>query len=246
MEIKKFKKLDEMRYKVYYEQDSIILYEEVILKYDLLLSRVLDIKVLDNILKDNRFYEVYYKALNFVKNRRRTIKEVFNYLVTKGYEEDSIYEVVGKLEGLNILNDYEYIDAFIHDKLMLSFDGPYKIRRCLINKGISKEKADEKIILIDKDIFITKINKIISKKLLLNNRLSVNAFKKKVMESLYILGYGYNLPREVLEGLSFDEADIYIKEESKIRIRYEKRFKDEELENEIKKYMYSNGFIISE
>ena len=64
MEIKKYKKLTNGRYKVFIGDNSIILYEDIILKYNLLKNNRLDQEKLDTILKENVKYEIYYKALN--------------------------------------------------------------------------------------------------------------------------------------------------------------------------------------
>ena len=73
MKIIKYKKLVNNRYKVTLDNNiDITLYEDVILKYNLLICGNIDEKDLDKIKQDNLFYEIYYSALNSLKVRSKS------------------------------------------------------------------------------------------------------------------------------------------------------------------------------
>ena len=72
MKIIKYKKLTGNRYKLELEnKESIILYEEVILNNNLLLTRQIDnIEELNN---QNMFYLIYYESINSLKTKYKSI-----------------------------------------------------------------------------------------------------------------------------------------------------------------------------
>ena len=68
MKIEKFKRNRNGSYTLFLEnQEELTVYEEVILKYELLLSKKLDDKKKETILLENAFWETYYQG--FEKER---------------------------------------------------------------------------------------------------------------------------------------------------------------------------------
>ena len=55
MKINKYKKVGKNKYKVYFDNNEIILFEDVILKYDLLLLKDVSLELLDKIINENKF-----------------------------------------------------------------------------------------------------------------------------------------------------------------------------------------------
>ena len=66
MKINKFKKVGKNKYKVIFDNTELTLYEDVILKYDLLIKNDVDIDLIDKIVEENRSYDVYETALNYI------------------------------------------------------------------------------------------------------------------------------------------------------------------------------------
>ena len=125
MKINKYKKIGKNKYKVYFDNNEIMLFEDVILKYDLLLLKDMSLELLDKIIDENKFYEAYDMSLSYIETKMRNRKEIYKYLKKKGYEEELINKVINKLTSLKILDDRQYISAFINDKINLSNDGPF-------------------------------------------------------------------------------------------------------------------------
>ena len=77
MKILKYKKGNRGKYHVYLDDGRcLILYEDVILKYNLLLSKNIDESDLEEINNINFEYDVYYVALNSIKSRFRSVYEL--------------------------------------------------------------------------------------------------------------------------------------------------------------------------
>ena len=131
MKINKYKKVGKNKYKVYFDNNEIILFEDVILKYDLLLLKDVSLELLDKIIDENKFYEAYDMSLNYIETKMRNKSEIIKYLKRKDYSDELINKVISKLVDLKILDEKLYIQAFINDKINLSNDGPYKIKKSM-------------------------------------------------------------------------------------------------------------------
>ena len=74
MKIQKFKKVGRNKYKVLFDNEELTLYEDIILKYDLLITKEISIDMLDEVIKDNNDYEAYNSALNYIEVKMRNKK----------------------------------------------------------------------------------------------------------------------------------------------------------------------------
>ena len=74
MKIIKYKKGTKGKYKVFLDNDNtLVLYEDVILKYNLLLTKELDEKTMIEVDKYNQECDVYYTALSSINNRFKSV-----------------------------------------------------------------------------------------------------------------------------------------------------------------------------
>ena len=78
MNIKKYKKLKDNRYQITLDNlEQIILYDDIILKYNLLLTKkIKNEEQLEEIKKDNDSLECYYKAIHYLSYKMRCKKEI--------------------------------------------------------------------------------------------------------------------------------------------------------------------------
>lgn len=150
----KFKKLKNGKYEV----NGIITYEEVIIKLNLFNEKNFKI---ENILKENEFYDNYYKALKYIKRGMKTRKQVMDYI--------NDINIVNKLEKEGYIDDLRFTRAFIHDKLLLTNYGPLKLKLHLYYLGVDKKIIEDEIDKIDENIFTKRIIKLIKKNKNLNH-----------------------------------------------------------------------------
>ena len=145
--------------------NGITTYEEVIIKLNLFNRKNFNV---EKIMKENEYYDQYYKALNYIKRGLKTKKQVYNYI--------NNIDIVNKLIKEGYIDDLRYTKAFIHDKLLFTNYGPLKLKYKLHQLGINKDIINSEINMIDQNIFYNKINKLIKK----NKKIS------------YILNLGYS------------------------------------------------------
>ena len=84
MKIEKFSKSKNSMYILTLDNsDKIKIHEDLILKYELLLTKTVDNNLLEQLLMENQIYEIYEIALKYLKIRLRSRKELKNYLIKK-------------------------------------------------------------------------------------------------------------------------------------------------------------------
>lgn len=227
------------KYVVTIDNEKYNLYQDTILKYLLFSKKEIDNTLFENIIKDNNFYDAYYKIIKFVSIRLRTENEIRKKLNTLFILKKDQDKIINKLKEQGYLNDELYIKSYINDKINLSLEGPEKVKRDLLKNGFKKEGILKYLCLFE-DINEERINKIINKKLKANHNLSKKMFIVKVGNDLRNLGYTNY--REILNNIDFDDKDIYQKEYDKIYNKLIKKYPPEKADILTKQKLYTKGF----
>lgn len=241
MVIEKFKKQKNGMYKIIFSNCQLEIHEDLILKYDLLLKKEITDELLLTLEKENLKYQAYYIAIRELQKRLRSEKELRDFLFKKEISNPDIDEVLSLLKEQGYLNDDVYLESYIHDRILLSMDGPLKIKRDLIDKGFSNEKIELKLSTFDSLLEEERVFKIIQKNLK-QNRKSVSEFRLKMKQNLAQLGYHDTIILTSLEAISFDEGDLYQKEYNKLYRRLSSKYSGKELEYKIRQKLYQKGF----
>ena len=144
MQIVRYQKVGKDKYKIFLDnKETITLYENVILANNLLLNKEIDKEKLDILIKQNDIEDLYSKVLSYIAYRIRSVKEVRGYLVKKGANEYLTGYIIDKLKKTGYLNDDLFCKYYILDKINLTLDGPFKMRKYLQDNDISNETIDK-------------------------------------------------------------------------------------------------------
>lgn len=241
MKIEKYKYLGNGKYKITIDNTEYIIYEDIILKHSILGKETLTQKELDTYLKDNQFYEAYYKSIAYIKTRLRSEKEIRKYL-SKDYSSKTVESVITRLTTEGYINQDIYADAYITDQINLKISGPLKIEKDLIELGISKEIIEKHIQNFTKDDQYQKIKKVIEKEIKLNKNKSEVMLKNKILKSLTDKGFYKEDILFWIEKYDFDDRKIYEVEYKKAYDKLSKKYSGRELEFKVKEKMYQKGF----
>lgn len=188
MKIIKYQKKANNKYKVYLENNETIdIYEDVILKHKLLYKKEIDNSLLKKLSEDNEKEDIYNKCVKYISVRIRSVEEMKEYMKNKGIDEEEIEKTIDKLEKNNLLSDDKFAKAFIHDKLQFTTMGPYRIEQELKKHKISNEIINKYIYEISEELLEEKINKQINK-LIKSSRKKQN-IRNKIYTNLLSLGY---------------------------------------------------------
>lgn len=244
MKIVKYTKLKNGQYKLTFDNDTnALLHEDLILKYALLINKELNNKELERMLEENNLYVAYDLALKYLKTKMRSTKEIREYLIKKDFKTEYIDKAIELLEKQKYLNDDFYCEAYINDRINLSSDGPYKIMESLKKIGISNDIIQSHIIVFEKELEISRIEKIVTKQVKQNHNKSLYFLKKKLVEYLTNLGYTKELVIRCVNEIKIDDTDILKKEYDKIYSKLSRKYSGKELEYKVKQKMYQKGFF---
>lgn len=235
------------KYKVFFSNGlSIIVHEDIILKYNMLVNKYIDSEQLELIQTDNNNYIVYDLALKYIKIKLRCEKEIREYLKKKNIEDNIINDIVDKLKNDGYLSEDAYIKAYTYDKFNICNIGPLKIKKELINLGFDEGKVDEEVNKLDKNDLLAKLNKMIDKRISQTKNYSGYILRKKIVD--YFIDRGFELSdiECILKDKNLCNHDHLKKEYDKLYNRYSKKYSGNELEKVIKQKLYQKGFNYSD
>ena len=246
MKIGKYTKLKDNRYSVKIDDITIKLYDDVIVKYELLRIKDIDDKLFKEITEYNDKLEAYYKSLKYITRKLRTEKEIYKYL-EKDYDKKIILETIDKLKKMGYLNKEIYLKCYISDQINMHLVGPNKIKKDLVNLGYNEGEVEPLIEEIDDDVWFSKINKLVTKKINSNRNLGNNKLKEKIAYDLSNLGFYKWMIEDVIHGSEFkDNSNILEKEYNKLFNKLSKKYDGSELVYQIKNKLFQKGFNFSE
>ena len=242
MKIKSYKKKKSNIYEITLSNnEKISLYDDVILKYELLLKKELDNKLLEQIIKYNSHLESYFIALKYLKNKLRTEQEIRKKLVD--FSNESIKYTIDRLNNEGYLNESLYIKSYINDEINLKIVGPNKILFDLRKLGFNEVEILTYLNTFANEIWMNKIEKYIKRKINSNHNLSGIVLKQKVTQDLLTKGFYKEHINVIINEYDFtDNLKIYEKEYQKLLKKFSKKYSGEELEYRIKIGLLKKGF----
>ena len=221
--------------------DKIKTYDEVILKYGVLFHKEIDSDTLEQLVSENNYYDVYNKVLKYINNKMRSIKEVETYLDKLEYHNKK--ELIDKLKAQKLLDDSLFVKAFVNDKILLTLDGPYKIKRSLEDNEIDSELINDTLSIFDSNLIKERLDKIISKKIKTNKK-SLYVFKQKMLVYLLNLGYSKEDIDDVLSNYQINEEELIKKDYEILRKKLAKKYEGDKLDYQIKNKLYQKGYSL--
>lgn len=242
MKILKYQKGKSNSYKITTDKKTLMLYDDIILKYGLLLKKEISPSELKKIEEENNILASFYDAMKILNTKMRTEKEIKELLKKKGYQTKEIELTLKKLKTDGYLNNKQYIEAYIHDHLALYLEGENKIKKDLIALGLKEREITPFLEEISPSIYEEKIEKYITKKAKVNKK-SVNEFKKKIMIDLINKGFKKEMIAPYLENLELEENKEELEKLiQKLYKKYRKKYDEDTTKLKIKRDLYAKGY----
>ena len=243
MKILKFKKTSKGMYKVFLDNnETISLYEDIIINNNLLITKEIKDNELDNLIKQNNDMYVYSMSINYISIRMRSINEMRQYLKRKKVSDNLIDTTIDKLIKDGYLNDFNFAKAYINDELLLTNKGLLKIKQELLRHNISEEIVNEVIEDVDHNMVKEKLSNLMEKQIKIKKG-SSNAIKAKLLNYFYNLGY---YKEDILNELSKHHLKTDVnhlqKEYDKLKYKYSKKYDEDELDYIIKAKLFQKGY----
>ena len=139
MKIQKYIKDRQNKYKVVIDDEEYILYDDVIVKYNLLLKSEIDNSSFEEIKTYNDELKSYYDSIKYISRRLRSEKEIYEYLEKKEIHPQIIAKTIKKLKENKFLNDALYLNAYFKDQINLTNNGQKKIEANLEYGGLESD-----------------------------------------------------------------------------------------------------------
>ena len=246
MKIEKYTKDKGNKYKVLIDDINYTLYDDVIVKYSLLLRNEISEKELKAIVEENDKLSSYYDSIKYITKKMRSKLEIKEFLRKKMVNEKVIAETIKKLEENHFLNEELFIKAYVNDQINLTNNGKNKILKGLVKLGIDNDQASTYLDNIDNEVFMSKIDKYVDKKISTNKNSSIYMLKNKIMTDLINLGYEKSDIVEVLNSKEINDDEAKKREYEKIKRSLEKKYSGDVLEYKIREKLYRKGFRSNE
>ena len=243
MKIEKLKKLKNGKYKLELDNgESLVTYDDIIIKNMLFDGKNLDNRVLSEISINNGFYDVYYKIVKMISNKWRSEKEIVDYLDKNEVDSNTQKRVITELKNKGLINDLRFATSYAADAIALRKNGEYKISDDLRNFGVSEEIIGEVLNNLDYDQIKDNLVNIIVKRNKLNKTNYFYQLRTKLSNELIRLGYDSNLVNLKLNELLKSDKSIYEKEYEKLYKKYSKKYSGNELKYKVRQALYQKGF----
>lgn len=248
MKIIKYKKTTKDRYKIDLDDGrELLLYEDVILKFELLLKKEIFELDIMKIEAFNQECDVYHVALESINHRFKSIYDTREFLVKKEYPIEMIEKAIEKLVEQGYLNDRSFIKSYINNQIVTTNKGPYKIRRELSEHRVDLNIVDEELVVFDEESQLEKIRKVLARLYNSNRNRGGTVLKKKLVNDLSNLGYDNSIISKVIEEFDFsNNKDIASREYEKLYKKLSRKYDGKELEYKIKEKLYQKGLYYEE
>lgn len=241
LKIERYKKGKKNIYLVTIDGKEYSLYDDIIVKYSLLLKKELTKNEFTNVLKENEKMACYYEAINYLNKKMRTAKEVKQYLEKKEYQANEITNTIKELQAKKYIDETAYANAYIMDTIRFKKDGPLKIKEHLEQLGI--QEPTPFIEAIERTTWSKKCLELATKKIHSNHSDSVKYKIKKTIQYLVSLGYPNDFISEAMAQIEvLNDPTIIQKEYVKIKQKLSRKYTGKELEFQVKIKLQQKGF----
>ncbi len=170
--------------------------EEVLVRHHLKVGTAFSDLDIENFKKESDYNKAKEKAFRLLSIRDHSEKELYDKLI-KDYDEHTSAAIVSKFCELGLLDDDEFARIYF-EQLINKGKSLKEVRFKLLQKGISRERIDERISSssVNEE---ERVRELIETKY--SSKLSRENGKKTVYDSLVRRGFSPSVIRSVLEGV---------------------------------------------
>lgn len=171
---------------------------DVMIKYGLYKDMILDDDFISEILFSENKTKAYNYAISLLSRTVKSENQVIRKMIEKGYDKELIEITIEKLKTNKYIDDNDYCERFIHDKINFSKDGRLKIKEALYNRGIDRRIIDEKLSVITDEDELEKAFELSQKKLKTLSNIDPLKKKMKLYNFLINKGFDYDTVNKVV------------------------------------------------
>lgn len=156
-------------------------------------------KKVTTLVRESELQTVFEKVLKFLSYRPRSEFEIEEYLLKKGVGEKTRKMVLGKLKGLDLLDDLAFARWWVEQRSTFSPRGIKAVRFELRRKGIDKELIERVLAeLRSSSTDLLLAERLVKKKLSRLKNLPQLEQKKKLYFALAQKGFSYEIIKKAV------------------------------------------------
>jgi regulatory protein len=163
--------------------------------YGLAVNQTVEPQELENLLQASLNSKAYNYSLRYLALRPRSSKEISDYLIRKGFGEEQVQAAIESLTEQNYLNDTDFAQMWVRNRLKLNARSKSVLRLELIKKGIEKDAIEHVLAEVTPEEFLDSLKELINKK----RHLSKYQDDEKLVQYLVRKGYNYGLVKQALQ-----------------------------------------------
>lgn len=212
--------------------------------------KISNIKLLDYQQKE-KITKCYEFCLRKLVLKDYSVKQMYD-LIVKNFDLgiNDINSIIERLESKQLLNDNKYALCKV-SYYKSRFFSKEKIKRSLMKESINPEIIEKSLELYDSDFEKEAAYKLAVKTQGRIKNKTVNQKINLIKQKLFNEGFSFEVIDDTVKRLDFcnDEffkTDLIKKVASKAKKRYEKNFKGSELRNKLFRYLFNQGFDVSD
>lgn len=236
------------RYNIFLDNEyAFAVDEQLIISYDLKKGLSLSAETIDKIITAEGYQKSYGLAIRYLGFRMRSVKEMTTYLEGKEIGRLEIDKIITALLDRKFLNDEQFANAFVKDRMNQTIKGPTVINRELREKGINEKLATSALNQYSYEEQYEKLFKWAKKQ---QERRSNDSHKKQqeqIRLKMMQKGFNADIVNEVLTDLNSkvddsEERAAIQYHADKLYRRYSQRFSGYELKGKIKTALFARRF----
>lgn len=184
------------RYNIYVQGEyAFSVHEDVLVSFQLLKGKEITLQELKQVLVEEENKKAERAAYYYLGFRPRTIKEMQNYLLTKGYEAEIVQRIINKLIAERYLDDEEFARQWVAERLRLKQKGPFVLREELRQKGVEQSLIEKALGFLEDEEQLEACLRIAQKKWnqLKNKEAETFVQRQKLMIYLQRKGYSFDI-----------------------------------------------------
>lgn len=163
------------------------------------------------LIEENQKYFIKQKSLDYLSRRLHSTQELRTKLLQKKYDKRLIQIVLDELNEKKYLNDADFAERFITERIYFKKSGAQKIKSELLKKGIPLSLIEEKLkAVVDENESYENAIALAKKKMLSLTKRGFDDKQIRLKLFAYLVGKGYDFDttRQVCNALiNGDEAE---------------------------------------
>lgn len=231
------------------EQYGFSVDEDILIKYHLRKGLHLDEVTKNSLIEQDSIHKTYTEVINYLSYRMRTKEEIRTYLIKKEVDKEHIAEILQRLINENLVDDVEFAQMFVRNRINMSTKGPSLVKKELMQKGIQDETASEAVTAYTYEAQYEKAEQIMKKRMQRSSNHSHRKQLDQLRANLMRNGFAQEVINDVISEVEEQdeekEWEALIHHGERLLRRHNANFGGYELEDKVKEGLYRQGFSFS-